>query len=158
MAGSLNKVTLIGHLGKDPELKAFSNGGKVASFPLATSEAWKDKATGEKKEKTEWHRVSIYNEKIAEIAAQYLKKGAKIYIEGQLETRKWHDKDGQEKYTTEVVLRPYKGELVILGRPPSDSAPQPAANQQQSYAAKNNAGAAHNVQYEANDFEDGIPF
>jgi len=114
MAGSVNKVILVGNLGKDPEIRTFQNGGRVASFSVATSESWKDKQSGEKKEKTEWHRVSVLNEHIVGVVERYLKKGAKVYIEGQLETRKWTDKDGQEKYTTEVVLRPYRGELTML--------------------------------------------
>ncbi len=114
MAGSVNKVILVGNLGKDPEIRSFQNGGKVASFSIATSENWKDKATGEKKEKTEWHRISVLNEKLVEVVERYVKKGAKLYIEGQLETRKWTDKDGHEKYSTEVVLRPYRGELTML--------------------------------------------
>ena len=114
MAGSVNKVILVGNLGKDPEVRSFQNGGRVASFSIATSESWKDKATGERKEKTEWHRISVMNDNLVGICERYLKKGAKVYIEGQLETRKWTDKDGQEKYTTEVVLRPYRGELTML--------------------------------------------
>jgi single-strand DNA-binding protein len=114
MAGSVNKVILVGNLGKDPEVRSFQNGGKVCSFSIATSESWKDKTSGEKKERTEWHRVSIFNENLVGIAERFLKKGSKVYLEGQLETRKWTDKDGQEKYTTEVVLRPYRGELTML--------------------------------------------
>ena len=114
MAGSVNKVILVGNLGKDPEIRSFQNGGRVASFSLATSESWKDKTTGEKKDRTEWHRVSVLNDKLVEVVERYIKKGSKLYIEGQLETRKWTDKDGQEKYTTEVVLRPYRGELTML--------------------------------------------
>jgi single-strand DNA-binding protein len=114
MAGSVNKVILVGNLGKDPEVRTFQNGGRVASFSIATSESWKDKATGEKKEKTEWHRISVLNDNLVTIVERYLKKGAKVYVEGQLETRKWQDKDGQDKYTTEVVLRPYRGELTML--------------------------------------------
>jgi single-strand DNA-binding protein len=114
MAGSVNKVILVGNLGKDPEVRSFQNGGRVASFSIATSENWKDKATGERKEKTEWHRISVMNDNLVGVCERYLKKGAKVYIEGQLETRKWTDKDGQEKYTTEVVLRPYRGELTML--------------------------------------------
>jgi single-strand DNA-binding protein len=110
----LNKATLIGHLGKDPEIRNFQNGGRAASFSIATSESWKDKESGERKERTEWHRVSILNEGLVTIAETYLKKGSKVYIEGKLETRKWTDKDGQEKYTTEIVLRPYSGELLML--------------------------------------------
>ena len=114
MAGSVNKVILVGNLGKDPEIRSFQNGGRVASFSIATSESWKDKTSGERKEKTEWHRVSVVNDSLVGIVERYLKKGAKVYIEGQLETRKWTDKDGAEKYSTEVVLRPYRGELTML--------------------------------------------
>lgn len=114
MAGSVNKVILVGNLGRDPEIRSFQNGGRVASFSIATSENWKDKASGEKKERTEWHRISVMNDNLVTVCERYLKKGAKVYIEGQLETRKWTDKDGQEKYTTEVVLRPYRGELTML--------------------------------------------
>ncbi len=114
MAGSVNKVILVGNLGRDPEIRTFQNGGRVASFSIATSESWKDKASGERKERTEWHRISVMNDNLVTICERYLKKGAKVYIEGQLETRKWTDKDGQEKYTTEVVLRPYRGELTML--------------------------------------------
>ena len=114
MAGSVNKVILIGNLGKDPEVRAFQNGGRVANLTIATSETWKDKNSGERKERTEWHRVAILNDSLVTIAERYLRKGAKVYIEGQLETRKWQDKDGNDKYTTEVVLRPYRGELTML--------------------------------------------
>jgi single-strand DNA-binding protein len=114
MAASLNKVTLIGNLGKDPEIRTFQNGGRAASFSIATSESWKDKESGERKERTEWHRISILSEGLVTIAEKYLKKGAKVYVEGRLETRKWSDKDGHEKYTTEIVLRPYSGELLML--------------------------------------------
>src|SRR5262249_18312612 len=114
MAGSVNKVILVGNLGRDPEIRSFQNGGRVASFSIATSESWKDKSTGERKEKTEWHRISVLNENLVGVVERYLKKGAKVYIEGQLETRKWTDKDGQEKYSTEVVLRPFRGELTML--------------------------------------------
>ena len=114
MAGSVNKVILVGNLGKDPEVRTFQNGGRVANLTIATSESWKDKNSGERKEKTEWHRVVIMNENLIKVAENYLKKGAKIYIEGQLETRKWQDNSGTDKYTTEVVLRPYRGELTML--------------------------------------------
>jgi single-strand DNA-binding protein len=114
MAGSVNKVIIVGNLGRDPEVRSFQNGGKVVNLNIATSETWRDKASGERKERTEWHRVSILNEPLAKIAEQYLKKGSKVYIEGQLETRKWTDQSGAEKYTTEVVLRPYRGELTLL--------------------------------------------
>ena len=114
MAGSVNKVIIVGNLGRDPEVRTFQNGGKVVNLNVATSESWRDKASGERKERTEWHRVSILNENLAKIAEQYLKKGSKVYIEGQLETRKWQDQSGAEKYTTEVVLRPFRGELTLL--------------------------------------------
>jgi single-strand DNA-binding protein len=115
MAGSLNKVLLIGNLGKDPEIREFPNGGKVCNFPLATSETWKDNNTGERQAKTSWHNIAIFNERLAEIAEQYLRKGSQIYIEGQLETRKWQDQAGNDKYTTEVVLKRFRGELTMLG-------------------------------------------
>ncbi|MDX2144149.1 MAG: single-stranded DNA-binding protein [Rhodospirillaceae bacterium] len=113
MAGSVNKVILIGNLGKDPEVRTMQNGNKVANLSIATSESWRDKATGEKKEKTEWHRVVIFGN-LAEIAEKYLKKGSKVYVCGSLQTRKWQDKDGQDKYSTEVVLQGYGGELTML--------------------------------------------
>lgn len=114
MAGSVNKVILVGNVGQDPEIRQFQNGGQVCSFSLATSETWKDRASGERKEKTEWHRVSIFNEGLVKVVQSYVKKGSKLYIEGQLETRKWQDKDGNDRYTTEVVLRNYSGQLTML--------------------------------------------
>lgn len=114
MAGSVNKVILVGNLGKDPEVRSFQNGGSVCSFSVATSENWRDKTTGEKREKTEWHNVSIFSEGLAKVASQYLKKGSKVYLEGQLETRKWQDKEGKDRYTTEVVLRQFNSSLVLL--------------------------------------------
>lgn len=115
MAGSVNKVILIGNLGRDPEVRSFQNGGKVVNLRIATSDTWRDKQTGERKERTEWHSVAIFNEALAKIAEQYLKKGSTVYIEGSLETRKWQDQSGQDKYTTEIVLRPYNGNLTLLG-------------------------------------------
>jgi single-strand DNA-binding protein len=114
MAGSVNKVILIGNLGKDPEVRRLNSGEPVVNLSVATSENWRDKQSGERKEKTEWHRVVIFNENIAKVAEQYLKKGAKVYIEGQLQTRKWTDQAGVEKYSTEVVLQKYRGELTML--------------------------------------------
>jgi single-strand DNA-binding protein len=114
MAGSVNKVILIGNLGRDPEVRSFQNGGKVCNLRIATSETWKDRNTGERKERTEWHSVAIFSEPLARVAEQYLRKGSKVYIEGQLETRKWQDQSGQDRYSTEVVLRPYKSELTML--------------------------------------------
>jgi single-strand DNA-binding protein len=114
MAGSVNKVILVGNLGRDPEVRTFQNGGKVCNLRIATSETWKDKQSGERRERTEWHSVAIFNENIARIAEQYLKKGSKVYIEGQLQTRKWTDQQGLEKYTTEVVLQRFNGTLTML--------------------------------------------
>ena len=114
MAGSVNKVILIGNLGADPEIRSFPNGGRVCSLRLATSETWKDRQSGERREKTEWHRVEIYSEPLIGVAERYLRKGSKIYVEGQLETRKWQDQSGQDRYTTEVALRPYRSELTML--------------------------------------------
>ena len=114
MAGSVNKVIIIGNLGRDPEVRSFQNGGKVVNLRIATSETWRDRNTGERKERTEWHSVAIFNENIAKVAEQYLKKGSKVYVEGALETRKWQDQSGQDRYTTEVVIRPYRGELTLL--------------------------------------------
>jgi single-strand DNA-binding protein len=114
MAGSVNKVILIGNLGRDPEVRSFSNGGKVCNLRIATSEQWRDKNSGERRERTEWHSVAIFNENLVRLAEQYLKKGSKVYLEGQLETRKWQDQSGQDRYSTEIVLRPYKGEMTFL--------------------------------------------
>ncbi len=114
MAGSVNKVILVGNLGRDPEVRSFPNGGKVCNLRIATSETWRDRNTGERKERTEWHSVAIFNENLARIAEQYLKKGSKVYVEGQLETRKWQDQSGADRYTTEVVLRQFRGELTLL--------------------------------------------
>ena len=114
MAGSVNKVILVGNVGKDPEIRRTQDGRPIANLSLATSESWRDKATGEKKEKTEWHRVVIFSEPLCKVVEQYVKKGAKLYIEGQLQTRKWTDKDGVEKYSTEVVLQGFNGSLTML--------------------------------------------
>jgi len=114
MAGSVNKVILIGNLGRDPEVRTVQNGGKVVNLRIATSENWKDRNTGERRERTEWHSVAIFSEPLARVAEQYLKKGSKVYIEGQLETRKWQDQSGADRYSTEVVLRPYRSELTML--------------------------------------------
>ena len=114
MAGSVNKVILVGNLGRDPEVRAFQNGGRVCNLRIATSENWRDKATGERRERTEWHSVAIFNENLVKVAEQYLRKGSKVYIEGQLETRKAPDQNGGERYFTEVVLRQFRGELTLL--------------------------------------------
>jgi single-strand DNA-binding protein len=114
MAGSVNKVILVGNLGRDPEIRSTQDGMRIANLAVATSESWRDRVSGERKERTEWHRVVIFNERLAEIAEKYLKKGAKVYIEGALQTRKWTDNSGQERYTTEVVLQRFRGELTML--------------------------------------------
>ncbi len=114
MAGSVNKVILIGNLGRDPQVRRMNSGDAVVSFSIATTESWRDKASGERKDKTEWHNIVIFNENLAKVAEQYLKKGSKVYVEGQLQTRKYTDKDGAEKYTTEVVLQRYRGELTLM--------------------------------------------
>ena len=116
MAGSVNKVIIVGNLGRDPEVRSFQNGGKVCNLRIATSETWKDRNTGERRERTEWHQVAIFNENLARLAEQYLRKGSKVYVEGKLETRKWQDQSGQDRYSTEVVIRNFGGELVLLGR------------------------------------------
>ncbi|HFB55339.1 MAG TPA: single-stranded DNA-binding protein [Hellea balneolensis] len=114
MAGSVNKVILVGNLGSDPEVRSLNNGGKVCNFSLATSESWKDKATGERREKTEWHRVVIFGDGLVRVCENYLKKGSKVYVEGALQTRKWQDRDGNDKYTTEIVLQGFGGTLTML--------------------------------------------
>ena len=115
MAGSVNKVILVGNLGRDPEVRTTQDGGKIVTFSIATSERWRDRNSGEQRERTEWHRIVIFNENLSRIAEQYLRKGSSVYVEGQLQTRKWTDQSGQEKYTTEVVLSRFKGELTLLG-------------------------------------------
>lgn len=114
MAGSVNKVILVGNLGRDPEVRFSPEGGKIVTLSVATSESWKDKTSGERRDRTEWHRVVVFNDKLAEVSEKYLKKGSKVYLEGQLQTRKWTDQQGQERYTTEVILGRYRGELTML--------------------------------------------
>ena len=154
MAGSVNKVILIGNLGRDPEVRTLNDGSPVVTLSLATSESWKDKASGERRERTEWHRVVIFNENLAKVAENYLKKGAKVYIEGQLQTRKWTDKDGNEKYTTEVVLQRYRGDLTMLdakgeggGSFAADNSDPPASE-----------GGGSSGGGKDDDFDDEIPF
>ena len=132
MAGSVNKVILIGNLGRDPEVRTFQNGGKVCNFSIATSETWKDKNTGERQERTNWHNIAIFNEPLGQIAEQYLKKGSKVYVEGQLETRKWQDQAGNDRYTTEVVLRQFRGELTILDSRNDNNSENPPINSELS--------------------------
>jgi single-strand DNA-binding protein len=154
MAGSVNKVILVGNLGRDPEVRTFQNGGKVCNLRIATSENWKDRNTGERRERTEWHSVAIFSEPLARIAEQYLRKGSKVYIEGQLETRKWQDQSGQDRYTTEVVLRPYRGELTLLdGR--SDNAGGGGYDDRGGYGGGDGGGYSAPAN---NDMDDEIPF
>ena len=117
MAGGINKVIIVGNLGKDPEVRTFANGGKVCNFSVATSESWKDKQTGERKEKTEWHNISIYNEGLAGVAEKYLRKGSKVYLEGELQTRKWQDQSGNDRYSTDVVLQGFDAKMEMLDKP-----------------------------------------
>ena len=134
MAGSINKVILVGNLGRDPEVRSTQDGGKIVNLSIATSERWKDRNSGEQRERTEWHRVVIFNENLARVAEQYLRKGSTVYLEGQLQTRKWTDQQGVEKYTTEVVLARYRGELAMLGS--RDSSGKSAPSQDDGYGAQ----------------------
>src|ERR1700733_10196427 len=152
MAGSVNKVILIGNLGKDPEVRSMQNGGKVANLSIATSDSWKDKATGEKKEKTEWHRVVIFGQ-LADIAERYLKKGSKVYICGSLQTRKWTDKDGAEKYSTEVVLQNFRGELTML-----DTRGGEGGGSAMSRNSPATADSGSGSNFDRSELDDEIPF
>lgn len=158
MASSVNKVILIGNVGKDPEIRSFQNGGRVANLSIATSESWKDKASGEKKEKTEWHRVVIFNDNLVNVVENYVKKGDKLYLEGQLETREWEDKDGQKKYSTEVVLRPYRGEITLLGggRGGNAGGGDSAPSYEPAGASAMGGGASKRAAID--ELEDDIPF
>ncbi len=165
MAGSVNKVILIGNLGRDPEIKQLPSGSSLANLSIATSETWRDKASGERKEKTEWHRVVVFNEGLVRICEQYLKKGAKVYLEGQLETRKWQDKDGVDKYSTEVVLRNYGATLTMLdGRNEGGGAGAGSGGYDQDRAPARSAGAkakggkGPSEDFSRPDFDDEIPF
>lgn len=156
MSGSVNKVILVGNLGRDPEIRAMQNGGKVCNLSVATSERWKDRTSGEPQERTEWHRVVIFDDRLADVAERYLKKGSKVYLEGELQTRKWQDQSGQDRYSTEVVLRRFRGVLTMLdtrsgggGGGYSESAGDSAGNFEQSAPAPAGAGG---------DLDDEIPF
>ena len=150
MSGSINKVILVGNLGRDPEVGALQNGDRVVRLSIATSEKWKDKSSGEPRERTEWHRVVIFNDALGNIAEQYLKKGSTVYLEGQLQTRKWTDQQsGQEKYTTEVVLQRYRGELTLLGSRSENQISNDQINQ------SNQVSMSDNI---ASDLDDEIPF
>lgn len=162
MAGSINKVILVGNLGSDPEVRAMQSGDKVVNLSIATSESWKDKNSGERKENTQWHRVVIFNQNIVKVAESYLKKGAKVYIEGQLETRSWDDpKSGEKKYSTEVVLRPYRGELTMLDSKGGGSGSYAGGGS--SFSDNSGGGydsgpAKSRSSAPAEEFEDEIPF
>ena len=150
MAGSVNKVILIGNLGRDPEVRTFQNGGKVCNFSIATSETWKDRNSGERQERTNWHNIAIFNENLAQVAEQYLRKGSKVYVEGQLETRKWQDQAGNDRYTTEVVLRNFRGELTLLdGR---------SENNNSNFSETASIDDESSDKVLTNDIDDEIPF
>jgi single-strand DNA-binding protein len=174
MAGSLNKVTLIGNLGRDPEMRSTQDGNRIATFTVATSDTWRDRNSGERKERTEWHRIVIFNERLAEIAEKYLRKGTKIYLEGALQTRKWTDQGGQERTTTEIVLPKFRGELTMLdgaggrggtasGGPATEGdfddgyADEPSARAAPAPSGRS-AGAASRGRAPVNDLDDDIPF
>jgi single-strand DNA-binding protein len=166
MAGSLNKVMIIGNLGNDPDIRTMQNGGKVCNLSIATSDSWKDKNTGERREKTEWHRVVVFNEGIVRVCENYLKKGSKVFIEGSIETRKWTDNNGQDKYTTEIVLKPYNGNLTMLDGRNDNQGQGGGYNQSQNNnnsfgggQQNSNQGGAQSKPAEVyDDFEDDIPF
>lgn len=158
MAGSVNKVILVGNLGRDPEIRHGQDGKKIATFSIATSESWKDRATGERKERTEWHRVVVFNDGLANVVEKYVRKGSKLYIEGQLQTRKWADDSGQEKYSTEVVLTGFKGELAMLdsrggAQGVGEDLPEYGGNAP-ALGSPVTGGASRS----SNDFDDDIPF
>jgi single-strand DNA-binding protein len=153
MAGSVNKVILVGNLGADPEVKRLPSGDLMVNLRLATSESWRDKQTGERKDKTEWHRVVIFNDNLAKVAEQYLRKGAKVYIEGQLQTRKWTDQQGQERYSTEVVVPKFRGELTMLDRRDAGGDFTPVEN-----GARTSGRAVSGGGMQSDDLDDEIPF
>ena len=154
MSGSVNKVTLVGNLGRDPEVRAMQNGDKIVQLSIATSDRWKDKSSGEQRERTEWHRVVIFNDALGKIAEQYLKKGSTVYLEGQLQTRKWTDQQsGQEKFTTEVVLQRYRGELTLLGSRSENQITNDRQNDQIDQS--NQVSMPDDI---ASDLDDEIPF
>ena len=161
MAGSVNKVILVGNLGKDPEVRTFQNGGKVCNFSIATSENWKDKNTGERQEKTQWHNIAVFSEPLANIAEQYLKKGSSVYIEGQLQTQKWQDQSGQDRYTTKVVMRPYSSQLTMLGSRNDNGANDSFNNNVENSGYDQNTtniSSGNNQPDINNDLDDEIPF
>lgn len=154
MAGSLNKVMLIGNLGQDPDIRTMTSGDEVATLSIATSESWTDKQSGEKKERTQWHKIVIFNAGLVKVAKNYLTKGSKIYIEGTLETRKWTDKEGKDQYTTEVVLRPYNGELLMLDGKGAAS----DGGSSNGYGGQSSYGGSSKPATKADEMSDDIPF
>ncbi|MDJ0629090.1 MAG: single-stranded DNA-binding protein [Rhodobacter sp.] len=159
MAGSVNKVILVGNLGRDPEVRTFQNGGKVCNLRVATSETWKDRNTGERRERTEWHSVAIFSEPLARTAEQYLRKGSKVYLEGQLETRKWQDQSGNDRYSTEVVLRPYTSTMVMLdGRGGGDGGGGGYVEDRSGGYGGGSQGGGFGGAAPAGDIDDEIPF
>lgn len=163
MAGSVNKVILVGNLGKDPEIRFTQAGEKIAHFSIATSERWRDKGSGEQREKTEWHRVVVFNDRLAEVVEKYLRKGSKVYVEGALQSRKWTGQDGQERYTTEVVLSRFRGELTMLdGRGEAGgSAPAGGVGDEepaQAMGAAGGGGGGRQQPARKSDLDDEIPF
>ncbi|MBO9624126.1 MAG: single-stranded DNA-binding protein [Sphingomonas sp.] len=158
MAGSVNKVILVGNLGRDPEVRSFQNGGKVAELRLATSESWKDRQTGERKERTEWHTVKIFTDGLVGVAEKYLRKGSKVYIEGQLQTRKWQDQSGADRYSTEVVLQGFNATLTLLDGPTAGGADSSSADNHQA-GSRSSAGSASGPSYTGTeDLDDDVPF
>ena len=162
MAGSVNKVILVGNLGRDPEIRSMPNGDRIANLSIATSETWRDKSSGERKEKTEWHRVVIFNDNIVKVVENYVKKGSTVYIEGALQTRKWTDKDGAEKYSTEIVVGKFKGELTMLGGRDGGGASQGGGGRSNDddYSSGFSTGGANKPSgpKESYDLNDDIPF
>lgn len=156
MSGSVNMVILIGNLGRDPEVRTFQNGGKIVTLRIATSESWRDKDTGEKKERTEWHTVSIQNEGLAKVAEQYLRKGSKVYVQGQLETRKWQDQSGADRYSTEITLRPYRGVLTLLDT--KEGGARGGGGYDQSPEGYGSRAPGRGAAGGPDDFDDEIPF
>ena len=158
MAGSINKVILVGNLGRDPEVRSTQDGSKIVNLSIATSERWKDRNSGEQRERTEWHRVVIFNENLARVAEQYLRKGSTVYLEGQLQTRKWTDQQGVEKYTTEVVLARYRGELTMLGGRDGGAPMQDSMQDSRQAPAQSASSMPEPPMAPQNAIDDDIPF
>ena len=158
MAGSVNKVIIMGNLGKDPEIRNFPNGGKVCNFSVATSETWRDRNSGEKQERTQWHNISILSDPLVNIAERFLRKGSKVYLEGQLETRKWQDNSGADRYSTEIVLRPYKGEITLIDNKADNNIINENIINEPNSDTKINQNNEINTNLTTEDFDDEIPF